>query len=222
MAAILNDMRSLIAKSRIYLGHLIRNFPIVLQLRYCWTILKLTNESGKFLSLRRGPVDSSGRPIPWLTPGSISFLENLDLSAWNMIEFGAGHSTLYFSARVKQIISYECDALWIAKLRNNYKYSGDIRLVDNHYGADDINFADIHVVLVDGLDRSAIIKNLVRAIDQGLFLHLLIIDNPEFVNHSVLSSLEDKFTRVDFRGIPNSSWEETTTAILLPNCSVRS
>ena len=208
-------MNSIIFKLRVKIGHVFRNLPIVLQVRYLFLIVHLARKSGSFKSLRRGPVDNFANPIPWLTPSSLDFITSIDLASSKMIEFGAGHSTLWFSKRVMQIISYECDEKWISKLRSEYQYQGVIYLVDNNFDGKGVDFSNTEVVLVDGLDRTNIVMSIVRNLSKEEHLKLLIIDNPQFVDPSVLDLLSVEFFRIDFVGLPNSSWLETTTTIFI-------
>lgn len=50
-----------------------------------------------------------GEHWPWLTFPAIDFLETLILEKLNVLEFGAGASTLYFAKRSNKVISYEFD-----------------------------------------------------------------------------------------------------------------
>ena len=214
-------VKELILKFRIKIGHEIRNLPIILELRYFRLIICMAINSGRIRSLRQGPVDFQGRPVPWLTPASISFIASLDLSNYRMIEFGAGHSTLWFSSRVHQITSYECDLEWIRLLEFKFNYSGNINLVENNYGAEDLNFENSEIVLIDGLDRSRIVQSILKQLPRNRSLELLLIDNPEFIDSNILRKLDRQFTRIDFKGLPNNAWNETTTSIFIRKSQVQ-
>ena len=56
-------------------------------------------------------VNGNGEPIPWFTYPSIEYLNQLDLSGKTMLEWGAGNSSIFFSKRVKELISIENDEL---------------------------------------------------------------------------------------------------------------
>lgn len=58
---------------------------------------------------------------PWLTPESIYFLEGLLKSNPNfeVLEFGCGGSTLFFSRRCKKVVSYETQPKWITEVAEN-------------------------------------------------------------------------------------------------------
>ena len=49
---------------------------------------------------------------PWLTPGSIRFLEDFCKKSQEVLEFGSGGSTVFFSKRVMNVMSFETDKRW--------------------------------------------------------------------------------------------------------------
>lgn len=52
------------------------------------------------------------KPIPWLAPEAISYLENIITPETRVIEHGSGGSTLWFAERCKFIAAYEDDLDW--------------------------------------------------------------------------------------------------------------
>lgn len=51
-------------------------------------------------------------PTPWLHPKAITYLESLLTPDMEVLEFGAGGSTLWFAERVKHVVSFEHDNEW--------------------------------------------------------------------------------------------------------------
>lgn len=47
------------------------------------------------------------KELPWLTEGSVSFIEKNINKSQNVLEFGAGASTVFFAKRAKAVISFE-------------------------------------------------------------------------------------------------------------------
>ncbi|MBP46801.1 MAG: FkbM family methyltransferase [Myxococcales bacterium] len=66
--------------------------------------------------VRRLPVDAKGRPLPWFTYGSIAFLTPRIQSSWRVFEYGSGHSTLWWSERVKEVVAVEHHQQWADKI----------------------------------------------------------------------------------------------------------
>src|SRR3954470_17820735 len=77
----------------------------------------LLRDYGHVKSSRRGRcVDGHGQPIPWYTYPAIEYLKQLDFSAKDVFEFGAGQSTLFWAARARRVVSVEDDDAWYREL----------------------------------------------------------------------------------------------------------
>lgn len=57
------------------------------------------------------------KPIPWLAPDVILYLENIIQPDFEVLEFGAGGSTLWFAERVKTVISEEKNFDWAMAIK---------------------------------------------------------------------------------------------------------
>jgi len=97
-----SQFRTLIPRSHYYegerLGRSITNVSKEYLLDSGWVESKTRNASIK-----------NGRYIPWITYPAFDFLDRLNLENFSIVEFGAGASTIYFSERCKNLISYEFD-----------------------------------------------------------------------------------------------------------------
>jgi len=61
---------------------------------------------------------ADGTPLPWYTYPAIDFLAQRDFSNCNVLEFGGGQSTLWWSARARSVLTIEEDAAWFARLQS--------------------------------------------------------------------------------------------------------
>jgi hypothetical protein len=66
--------------------------------------------------------------LPWIAPKAIYFLLEKIKNDDNILEYGSGGSTLFFSSRCKHVNTYEADKNWFNKLNNilnnkNIKYN---------------------------------------------------------------------------------------------------
>lgn len=52
------------------------------------------------------------QPFPWLSPDAIKYLESILAPDMDVIEFGGGGSTLWFSNRVASVTTYEPNTDW--------------------------------------------------------------------------------------------------------------
>ncbi len=67
--------------------------------------------AGWFRSFREWrSVDEAGRPLPWLTYAFLHFFEPRLNPDFRMFEYGCGFSTLWYAARVKNIVAVENNA----------------------------------------------------------------------------------------------------------------
>lgn len=160
------------------------------------------------------PVDGKGDAIPWYTYPSIYFLEQRVGNDLSVFEYGSGQSTIWFSKRVKKVVSLEHDLDFheflkpkLRKLENveliyepleNDKYSNKIL---DYKGAFDI-------VVIDGRERVKCSKNALNSLKpEGV----VIWDNSdrEIYQDGYDFLINSGFKRLDFAGmgpIDHSEW----------------
>lgn len=105
----LRKSKSSIPASFSYIGE-----PIsigILEVNECYLV-----ESGWVESKLNNRSFFKGEHWPWITFPAIDFLEKLTLNDLNVLEFGAGASTLYFAKRSSKVISYEFDTEYYQSL----------------------------------------------------------------------------------------------------------
>lgn len=111
------------------------------------TPLRFARVTGHFRSsLATSAYGADGQAIPWYTYPAIDFLAQRDLSACNVLEFGGGQSTIWWSKRARSVLTIEEDEGWVAGLKP--------RVGPN---------ATVHHVPVDGPDPIAEIGRLIAA-----------------------------------------------------------
>jgi len=143
-------------------------------------------ETGWTESAIRGyPVDKDGNPIPWISIPTIEILKEKKLNNLFVFEYGSGNSTIWFSKRVKRIVSIEHDKEWYEyqlkqpKLANTevfYKelnYNGD-------YSKEVQKYKNIDIVLIDGRDRVNCAINSVNSLSSK---GVIIIDDSQRKNY---------------------------------------
>ena len=78
----------------------------------------------------RGPIDVE---LPWLTFGSIDYLEAHVGRSSRVFEFGSGGSTMFFASRAGSVVSVEHDAIWARRVVQQIARKGwsncDLRFV---------------------------------------------------------------------------------------------
>ena len=82
------------------------------------TPIRFSRKSGHWKSsIAMLAVDACGAPIPWYTYPAIDFLTQRNFAGKNILEFGGGQSTLWWSARAKSVLTIEEDLNWYNRLR---------------------------------------------------------------------------------------------------------
>jgi hypothetical protein len=102
-------------------------------------------------------VGEDQQALPWLTYPCVDFLAPRLGADWQVFEFGAGASTLFFSQRVRAVTSVEHDENFATSLRG--KLPAHARLLVRPAGSETYAGALLEcpqppdLVLVDGVDR---------------------------------------------------------------------
>jgi predicted O-methyltransferase YrrM len=92
--------------------------------------------------------------IPWIVKGAIYKLDKLLTKDMDVLEFGSGGSTLFFSKRAKSVVSFEDQAKWFNKVSSiiedkkitniQYIFSDKVETIDSN-----ISGKKFHCVLID-------------------------------------------------------------------------
>lgn len=103
--------------------------------------------------------DRRGQPIPWMSYPFVDFIAPRLHAGVRVFEYGAGASTLFFAARVGEVLSVEDDAAFAAALRP--RLPANARMIE--YPRDSADYARAvtqmanppHLVVLDGFQRDA-------------------------------------------------------------------
>jgi hypothetical protein len=81
------------------------------------TPIRFSQKTGHWKSsLRMSPCSSSGAPVPGYTYPAIDFLAQRNFEDRNILEFGGGQSTLWWSIRARSVLTIEDNSDWYAWL----------------------------------------------------------------------------------------------------------
>jgi len=124
------------------------------------------------------PVSNSGEPLPWLNYSCIYLLDQRVNNSMKVFEFGAGYSTLWFSKRVKQIVSVEHNLKWAKLITNKLSDNGEVFLVEDekNYPMEIMRHGLFNIILVDGIMRNECIQHGINALEKD---GVIILDNAE-------------------------------------------
>jgi hypothetical protein len=180
------------------------------------------NELGWNISFKtKMPFDKNNNPIPWVTYPFIDFLEPRLNSQLNLLEYGSGSSTLFYSKRVKSVVAVEHEKEWIEKIKlslpanvsiiqENLEYNGEYSKASLKTGK------KFHLIIVDGRDRvNCLINSISSLTDDGV----MILDDSEREEYAngVQKILENNYKKLDFWGIAPGLIYKKCTSIFYKN-----
>jgi hypothetical protein len=151
----------------------------------------------------KAAVDLSGQPLPWFTYPSVQFIGARIHRDMSVFEYGSGASTLWWSARVKAVVSCEYDAKWYQRM--SAMIPANVRLIhapDRHTYAEQILGCDsrFDIVVIDGECRVECARSCVEALTPSGIIVWDNSDRPQYQEgFDFLTSL--KFRRLDFAGL---------------------
>jgi hypothetical protein len=176
----------------------------------------LSEAYGHRLSIKQNRcVDRLGNPIPWYTYPAIEYLQGLDFSTSQVLEFGSGASSLWWARRAKSVLSVEHDATWFSKVKQNQPANLTIKLeetADQYVIAGSNTDTRYDVIVIDGVHRHRCAQAIGSLIADS---HLIVLDNSDW--HPLTAQFlreELNLLQVDFHGfgpINNYTW---TTSVL--------
>ena len=188
------------------------------------TPVSFSLRTGHFRSaLRSRAVDAAGAPLPWYTYPAIDFLAHQDVTGRRVLEWGAGHSTLWWAGRAVSIVAFESDPEWFAWIRRAapqaaiHHVPDDLTGVDEHLGG-----ARFDLIIVDGLDRYRCAVRSVGLLADG---GAILLDDSEGYwgrdgEYPILDLMRAQgFQRVDFYGFaPGVYWPHCTSLFFRDRC----
>jgi hypothetical protein len=89
----------------------------------------LSPSGWKISKLKNSPMNKNYKPLPWFSYSAIEFLNNLDIKSKTVFEYGSGNSTLWWSTKVKNVISIEHDELWYKNINKKLEKNVDLKLI---------------------------------------------------------------------------------------------
>jgi hypothetical protein len=161
------------------------------------------------------PVDRKGKPLAWLSYPFIHFIAPRLTTEMRVFEYGCGFSTMWFSSRVKEIISVDHDKDWIERLKtynisnSSVNYEGS----PSSYASSIKKFGLFDIILIDGIERPLCFENAISSLTKG---GVIIWDNSnrdEFLEiKTKLISMGYKV--IDFHGLAPTEIIPTQTSVI--------
>ena len=166
----------------------------------------LQDEGWTKSAIERMPIDREGKEIPWYTYSSIKFIKNRIDGKFKVFEYGSGNSTIWYSRRVKKVVSVEHDKAWFCSVKNKLPKELNINYVfkdldSKEYERYILNFQkEFDIIILDGRNRVNCCMNCLDALKED---GIVIWDNSDRTKYSdgfdFLTS--NGFRRIDFWGM---------------------
>lgn len=167
------------------------------------------------------PIDAEGRPLPWITYPAIDFLRQLDFREKTVLEWGAGHSTLWWADRARSVASIETDPGWCRKLRARLPPNVKLVEVAPSLSASLDAFTSLReefdVIVVDNEAsfRPACSRASLRKLRAG---GIVVLDNSDRAPISASILREAGLLQVDFTGFAPSNVFAQSTSVFFDRC----
>ena len=181
------------------------------------------HEIGWFESYRQEkPVDSKGHPVPWVTYPFLEFIEEKLHNEFVMFEYGSGNSTLYYSKKVKDLVTVEHDLTWFNQLEKLIPENVNLIHKSLEYNGNYAKTAStinqkFQVIIVDGRDRVNCCRNAISALAEDGVVVLDDSERPQY--QSAIDYLkENEFAQLNFWGlVPGYSHRRCTSIFYRKN-----
>jgi hypothetical protein len=176
-------------------------------------------ENGWKLSIKRGlPVDKEGQELPWFTYSSIQFLTSRLNKELSVFEYGSGNSTIWFSNKMKKVVSVEHNKEWYSQLKNKLKEKPNIKYIlkdlnSGEYQNEILNYEKtFDIIVIDGRNRVQCSMNSLSALKEN---GVIIWDNSNRTRYSEGHNflISNGFKRIDFWGIGPINFYSWCTSI---------
>lgn len=161
----------------------------------------LLKQRGYFQSvIQKVPVDAQGLPLPWITYPGMDYLSRLDFSAAEVLEYGAGGSSLWWAARAARVTSVEGRAEWAETIRK--KAPANLEVLGPLEGEDYIRKPlerghKYQVIVIDGFHRHECAQAALPHLAEGGFL---ILDNADWHERTCRWLGQQGLVQIDFHG----------------------
>lgn len=162
---------------------------------------------------------------PWLAPPAVRRIAAAIDKSWNVFEFGAGNSTLWFASRAGSVVSVEHDREWFERVSGNLARRGlgncRLRLAGaDEYAGSILEHQDssFDLVLVDGPDDSSG-KSRLECIRMSMNKvkrnGLLVLDNSDRLEYRAADDILAGWPVSRFIGMPVGSLIAVETSIYI-------
>lgn len=141
-----------------------------------------------------------GEPVPWMTYPALRYLDQLSFVGCDVLEWGSGNSTLYWSRRARTVMTVEHSPEWFASIEAQVDVDRVTCILattaHDYVGAPGKRMFD--VVVIDGIYRELCVEAAPGVLRDG---GLLIVDDSDRYSRACEHLRDAGFIQVDFSGM---------------------
>lgn len=185
----------------------------------------LAFDYGQYRTIRKWECcDKNGNPIPWYTYPAIEFLNSIDMTGYNIFEYGSGFSSLYYSNKAKHVTSIEDNEEWYNRLEKKKRKNINLHLMKDDDYVSSINKLEekFDLIVIDGVLRRKCADQVLTYVKKQS-CSMIIFDNSDWFPNSIrILSNNLNWIRVPFRGfgpVGSHCWE--TTVFINPDTDLK-
>lgn len=171
---------------------------------------------GYFRSVVNGaPVAADGEPLPWFTYPAIEYLKQFDFSGKRVFEYGAGNSSLFWAARVREVVAVESDRRWFDRISGACPANLLLNLHtdrESYVASISGKGGKFDVIVIDGKWRNACAAFCVAYLNIN---GMIIVDNSDRHYKGCDLLREKGFFQIDFSGFSPINRYASTTSVLI-------
>lgn len=171
---------------------------------------------GLFKSFWTQKSEIDGKPVPWFTIPSIEYINSLELSDYEVFEWGCGNSTLFWANHAKTVISIEDNSEWYARIKKIAPQNSHILLEKSN--AQYINALSqqkkkFDIISIDGIKlRFQCAQQAIKFLKKTGFI---ILDNSDWHPKTIKFLRDEGFLQIDFCGFYHGNGYTGITSIFL-------
>jgi hypothetical protein len=153
---------------------------------------------------------------PMLSLPFLDWFNSYDFSDWDMIELGAGNSTIYFPSKTKTYTSLETSSTYYNDLLPKIGET-DMKLItirDLETGNYDITIGEKTIVFIDSNGNR--LKTTKSLISKGK-PNLIFVDNSEWFPNQCDFLYESGYSEIPFWGIRFEDHQDKCTSVFIKN-----
>ena len=156
-----------------------------------------------------------GRIIPMMSYALIEYLMGLDLSAFDLLELGGGHSTEFWSQRVKSVTTLETDPEWARILGAHGLPNVEVRATGAERITQDMVALGgrFDAIIVDAsASRYRCAKIALTLLKEGGFI---LLDNADWYPNTTAMLRAADLIQIDFPDFRPLRWYRCATSLFL-------